>query len=87
MKQTEARVLRENLKDLVMEKVVFADIDESLKHFEPLGKTSKGAVFSDGIDVVVIKAIVKREGTDIMPFIEEHEMKLKEQAEKEKEKK
>ena len=60
------------LRSLVLGTVAETEIEGA----EFLGFTSEGAVFAIGVDIVVVRAIVKAEGFDFNDAIAEYDEKL-----------
>lgn len=46
------------------------------------GRSSEGAVFSDGVDTLVLRAIVKAEGTDAKALVADYDAKQAKAAER-----
>ena len=75
-------------KKIVRESVMNTISELNLEAFEFKGFTKEGAAFSDGLDTVVVKMVIKNEGFDLEAALEERaeaDAKAAEKATKAKE--
>ena len=75
MNAKDAKVIRNYL-------VQNALANATVEGYEYIGRSSEGAVYSNGIDTIVLRAIVKAEGTEATALVTDYDTKQAKIAER-----